>query len=237
MITIVLFSYKDEEIRSIRRVLSAYSIQHSWAECQVEVIRSSAELERVDAPVDILIPDVSDLAMVEAVKRHKAFYPPVRIFPIAGPDISPTAYVCPEIMPCGLFWRPVSQASVEPVVEQMMAMVHDQTVAPSQESFRISGKQKVQEIPYSTIVFFEAREKKIALRMREQELTFAATLSKLEEALPSEFIRCHKSFIVNRRHILSVDRTNASVILDNQMEIPISRSYKKLFWEAYHEDI
>lgn len=237
MITIVLFSHKAEEIRSIRRMLSAYSIQHSWAECQIEVISNSSELEQVVSPVDILIPDVSDLAMVEAVKRYKALYPPVRIFPIAGPDVPPTAYVCPKIMPCGLFWRPVSQASVEPVVDQMFAMVHEQTITPSQDSFRISGKQKFQEIPYSAIVFFEAREKKITLRMREQELTFAATLNKLEEMLPSEFIRCHKSFIVNRRHILSVDRTNSSVILDNQMEIPISRSYKKLFWEAYHEDI
>lgn len=237
MITIVLFSYKAEEIRSIRRVLSAYSIQHSWAECQIEVICNSTELEQIVSPVDILIPDVSDLAMVEAVKHYKALYPPVRIFPIAGPDIPPTAYVCPEIMPCGLFWRPVSQASVEPVVDQMFAMVHEQTITPSQDSFRISGKQKFQEIPYSAIAFFEAREKKITLRMREQELTFAATLNKLEEILPSEFIRCHKSFIVNRRHILSVDRTNSSVIMDNQMEIPISRSYKKLFWEAYHEDI
>lgn len=237
MITIVLFSHQEEEIRCIRRMLSAYSIQHSWADCQVEVIHDCAELDRIEDPVDILVPDVSDPAMVETIKRHKAVYPPVRIFPIAGPEVPPTAYVCPEIMPCGLFWRPVSQASAEPVVEQMMAMVHDQNVAPSQDSFRISGKQKIQEVPYSAIIFFEAREKKIALRLREQELTFSATLSKLEEALPPEFIRCHKSFIVNRRHILSVDRTNGSVILDNQMEVPISRSYKKVFWEAYHEDI
>ena len=74
------------------------------------------------------------------------------------------------------------------------------------------------------------------LRMQDQELVFSGTLSQLEEALPPEFIRCHKSFIVNQRHILSVDRTNAVILLDNRMELPISRSYRKAFWEVFRDD-
>ena len=83
------------------------------------------------------------------------------------------------------------------------------------------------------ILYFEARDKKIALRMQAEELSFNGTLSQLEQELPPEFIRCHKSFLVNRRHIVSVDRSNSSLILDNRMELPISRSYKKAFWEVF----
>ena len=237
MIKIAIFSRISEEIQCIRRVLTAYSFQHSWADCQIESASDQEDLEALQHTVDILICDVSAASVLEHIKAWKAQYPPVRIFPIAGPDVPPTAYVCPEIMPCGLFWRPVSPESAQPVVEQMMAVLHDQIVPPTQESFRIAGKQKIQDVPFASILFFEAREKKLALRMQEQELSFSGTLSKLEEDLPPEFIRCHKSYIVNRRHILSVDRTNGTVTLDNQMELPISRSYRKTFLEVYQDDV
>lgn len=237
MIRVVLFSDIAEEIQCIRLVLAAYSVRHSWADCQVKVITNCRDLKALDDTADVLISDVSDLEVVKLIKAQKASYPPMRVFPIAGPDIPPTTYVCPEILPCGLFWRPISQKSAYPIVEQMMAVMHDQAIPPSQRCFRISGKQKIQEIPYTSILFFEAREKRIILRMREQELVFGGTLGKLEEDLPEEFIRCHKSFIVNRQHIMSVDRTNSSMLLDNRMELPISRSHKKTFWEVYHADI
>ncbi len=233
MIRITLFSGIAEELRCIRRTLSAYSIQHSWADCQVDMISDLADLENIKHQVDILVADVSNSRAVAALKAQKAKYPPMLVFPVAGPEVPPTSYVCPEIMPCGLFWRPISQSSVQPVVEQMMACVHDQLIPPSQNSFRISGKQKIQDIPYSSILYFEAREKKLALRMQEQEMVFPGTLSQLEQTLPGDFIRCHKSFLINRRHVLSVDRTNSSIVLDNRMEIPLSRSYKKAVLEVF----
>lgn len=233
MINIMVYSSIPEEVQCIQELLTTYSMQHSWADCQVKVVYDGIHLHHLEKGIDILISDVSNPQIVESLKVGKSEYPPMLVFPIAGSDVSPTVYVCPEIMPCGLFWRPVSRKSAWPIIEQMMARIHDQTIPKSKSSFRISGKQKVQEIPFKEIVFFEAYDKKIILRMQEQELTFSGTLSQLEQELSHDFIRCHKSFIVNRRHILSVNRTNASISLDNQMEIPISRSYKKSFWEVF----
>ena len=236
MIRIAIYSSSQEELLCIRRLLTTYSIQHSWADCQVTVLQSCKQLGENQQTVDILIADVSDPQAVEMMKAQKAQYPPVLIFPIAGADITPTRYVRPEIMPCGLFWRPVTAASAQPVVEQMMACIHDQVIPSSQSSFRISGKQKIQDIPFGSILFFEAREKKLALRLQEQEILFPGTLAQLETELPPEFIRCHKSFLVNQAHILWVDRSNSVIVLDNQMELPISRGYKKVFWEVFRDE-
>lgn len=236
MIKILLYSHDPEEVQCIRRMITSYSIQNNWADCQVEVITAPAKLQDADQPLDIIIADVSHPQAVECIKLFKSKYPPMLVFPIAGAETPPTVYVCPEIMPCGLFWRPVRQSTARPIIDQMMARIHDQTIPPSQSSFRIAGKQKIRDVPFSAILFFEAREKKIGLRMRDQELAFSGTLSQLEEELPADFIRCHKSFLVNRRHIMSVDRSNSIIVLDNQMELPISRSYKKAFWEVYRDD-
>ena len=237
MIKVLLYSSFPEEVQCIRRMITSYSIKNNWADCQVEAVTSLAGLQDAQQPGDIMIADVSHPQAVEILKNCKSQYPPMLVFPIAGPEVPPTVYVCPEIMPCGLFWRPVRQSTARPIVDQMMARLHDQTIPPSQSSFRIAGKQKIRDVPFSAILFFEAREKKLNLRMQDQELAFSGTLSQLEEELPADFIRCHKSFLVNRRHIMSVDRSNSVIILDNQMELPISRSYKKAFWEVYHDDI
>lgn len=236
MIKVLLYSSNPDELQCIRRLLTAYSIQNNWADCQVEAVSSVAGLQETEQQADIMIADVSTPEAVEILKERKALYPPMLVFPIAGPEVAPTVYVCPEIMPCGLFWRPIRQSTSRSVVEQMMARLHDQTIPPSWSNFRIAGKQKIRDVPFNAILYFEARDKKIELRMRDQELAFSGTLSQLEEELPGDFIRCHKSFLVNRRHILSVDRSNSLVVLDNQIELPISRSYKKAFWEAYHHD-
>ena len=236
MIKVLLYSSDPDELQCIRRLLTSYSIQNNWADCQVEAVSSPVSLQEAELQADILIADVSNLQAVEILKERKALYPPMLVFPIAGPEVPPTVYVCPEIMPCGLFWRPIRQNTARPIVDQMMARLHDQTVPPSQSSFRIAGKQKIRDVPFSAILYFEARDKKLELRMRDQELVFSGTLSQLEEELPGDFIRCHKSFLVNRRHIMSVDRSNSLIVLDNQMELPISRSYKKAFLEVYHDD-
>ena len=236
MIRIALYSSSPGEVQCIYELLMAYSIQYSWADCQVETLDSCACLRDMSQLVDVLISDVSNPGAVEEMKVQKARHPMLQVFPIAGAEIPPTVYVCPEIMPCGLFWRPVSLKSAQPVVEQMMARFYIQAVPRSENRFRISSKQKIQDVPFSMILFFEAREKKIALCMQDQELFFHGTLSQLEKELPKEFVRCHKSFLVNRRHVLSIDRRNSSLTLDNQMALPISRSYKKAFLEVFYDD-
>lgn len=232
MIQIVVYSPAAEEVRCIRQLLSAFSIRHSWADCQVCVAGNLSGLLEQEG-MDILISDVSDPGAPETLKTLRCKYPGVLMFPIAGPEVPPTVYVCPQIMPCGLFWRPVVRDSANPVVEQMMDRIHSQFVPRSQSNFRISGKQKTRDVPYSDILCFEARDKKLVLRIREEELVFAGTLSQLEERLPGEFIRCHKSFLVNRNHIVSVNRSTDTITLDDGLELPISRGCKKTFWEVY----
>lgn len=236
MITIVLYSPLQEEIRHIRQLVSAYSIRHSWADCHVDVVADTGKLAQIQL-ADILISDVSEPGATDALKTVRARCPAALVFPIAGPEVPPTLYVCPQIMPCGLFWRPMGLETARPVIEQMMSAIHDQAVPRSQSSFRISGKQKTQDIPYSKIIFFEARDKKLVLRLREQELTFSGTLSQLTEQLPPEFIRCHKSFLVNREHIVSVDRSSDMIDLDDGSALPISRGCKKSFWEVYRDGV
>ena len=50
------------------------------------------------------------------------------------------------------------------------------------------------------------------------------SLKRLEERLPNYFMRIHRSYIINLRHIQEVSKTR--VLLDNEILLPIGDLYK-----------
>lgn len=63
--------------------------------------------------------------------------------------------------------------------------------------------------------------------VKESFITSSTRLNDLERELPTFFIRCHKSYLVNMHHIRSFDRTTATILLDTPrpVSIPIGRKY------------
>lgn len=63
--------------------------------------------------------------------------------------------------------------------------------------------------------------------VRETFVTSGIRLSDLEQTLPSFFVRCHKSYVINLHHIRSFDRKSASILLDTPRPtlIPVGRKF------------
>lgn len=63
--------------------------------------------------------------------------------------------------------------------------------------------------------------------VKESFITSGTRLNDLECTLPSCFVRCHKSYLVNTHHIRSFDRSNATILLDTPrpVSIPVGRKY------------
>ena len=59
------------------------------------------------------------------------------------------------------------------------------------------------------------------------------TLKALEQQLPKQFIRCHRTVIVNINKVMKL--TNTDVILSDQSVYPVSESYLKRMREAFLE--
>ena len=91
-----------------------------------------------------------------------------------------------------------------------------------EEAFQLEVRGDVRRIPYREILFFEAGNKRLTLHMQRREIPFAGTLEKLAEELPEEFIRVHKSFIVNRSAITEIRYGQNLVILGGGSTVHIS---------------
>lgn len=88
-------------------------------------------------------------------------------------------------------------------------------------------------MPFSEVTYLEAKEKKTYVNGNEHSGTHKNTLQEFEFLLPKDdFIRCHRSFIVNVNHIKEIfPDTHSTFILsmDNGDRVPVSQSYSSYF--------
>ena len=81
-------------------------------------------------------------------------------------------------------------------------------------------------VPYSKIYYLEVREKKIFVRLKDKEYSKYGTLENVLKELSDDFIRCHRSFAVNKHYIDRVKLSENAIYLEHNIMVPLSRSYK-----------
>ncbi|MFT5821947.1 MAG: DNA-binding LytR/AlgR family response regulator [Crocinitomix sp.] len=89
----------------------------------------------------------------------------------------------------------------------------------------VKADHKLYKILYSDIKYIEGMREYVSFHISTGRITALMSLKSLEEKLPSKhFIRCHKSFIVNKNIVSALD--SGSLIL-GEKSIPIGQSYKE----------
>ena len=89
-----------------------------------------------------------------------------------------------------------------------------------------SGQQH--KINFNEILFVESIKDYVNIKTENQEYIVLDTLKSLENQLPENFARVHKSFILNLNKIEKIDIKN--VFLNSGKEIPIGETYKSEFF-------
>lgn len=184
-----------------------------------------------ERPADIICADITIFQGIEQVEAIRKKYPQAALVLIADMTISPVNYMKPSILAAALLLKPLQQLHVEQVMKEIFQRYIEQT--QEEELLVIETREKKYRIPYSKIMYFEARSKKIYVCTPNYEYGFYETMDHLEEQYSKQFIRCHRSFLVNRRMIENVKLSQNCLTLQGGIEIPLSRSYKGQIKELY----
>lgn len=92
-------------------------------------------------------------------------------------------------------------------------------------------------LPLSKIWYIEAMAHQSILYTEDEKYTLRSSIGEAVRQLAGrkEFVRCHRSYLVNIQHIAAI--TKPELILDDKRRLPLSRSAEKevnrLFVEAY----
>ena len=84
---------------------------------------------------------------------------------------------------------------------------------------------KWQSIKLDEIIYMEKLINKTVITTSIGKFSCSKTLDKMEELLPENFIRCHRSFIINSDKIISINKKSKEVLLENNIICPINNKF------------
>jgi two-component system LytT family response regulator len=97
----------------------------------------------------------------------------------------------------------------------------------------VSDKGQQNIIPIESIIAIEAQESYCIIHTTDKKIVASKNLKHFETVLESlpQFIRVHKSWMVNKEHIKNYSKSDLSIQLSNGVTTKLSK-YKKAEFEA-----
>ncbi len=232
----------DEELaRSIvREYLASHSEVAIVAECAngFEAVKTITELKPDIIFLDIQMPKLNGFEVLELIDEH-----PAVIFTTAYDEYALRAF---EVHAVDYLLKPFSQERLDEALAialTRIASVRDAalktlvTSARKQETILqrllVRDGTKVHVIPVEQIDFIEAQDDYVCIRAEGKKHLKQEPLASLEEQLdPKQFVRIHRSFILNIERIAKIEpyaKDSRVAVLKDGTSLQVSRAgYAKL---------
>ncbi|MEA4915167.1 MAG: LytTR family DNA-binding domain-containing protein [Christensenella sp.] len=132
-------------------------------------------------------------------------------FAIAGYDVSALHYV-------------VKEKTSDEKFEEIFLRACERKSRRESEVLVLTCAGESRCIPLEDIRYFEIQQRIVTVVYAKERFEFYSTMMRLEEQLFNRgFVRTHKSFLVSKRFIRSIDSTR--VLLDTGEELPVGKRY------------
>ena len=228
MISILVYDQNKNE-----REILIHQTKESVAYCSDEMLnikvaaneKQGQEYIRQNDVLDVAYMEVTNPGGINLTKHFREVYALSQIVLIADSSISPMEYMTPDIRAVSLLLRPFSIEQCKCVIRRFFQTFYNRQ--SEQQSMVIENQQGKIIVPFSKIYYLEVRGKKVYIRLKEKEYSQYGTLDAIQRELPDEFMRCHRSFVVNTGYINRVKLSENMIYLENEMTVPLSRSYKQ----------
>lgn len=221
----------DDEPLAIK-LLSGYVSKTAFLELSGAFNSSLQALEYLEThPVDLIfldiqMPDLSgiDLARVIGNRARLIFVTAFERYALEGFRLDAVDYL---LKPFG--YDEFLKAALK--ARRLIDPPQPATPPETEDFLFVKTAYKIRKIRYPDILYIEGLKEyvRIFLKDEPQPLTSIMSLKSLEQKLPAkQFMRIHRSFIVNLHHIDTIER---SKLVFGKVQIPVSDQYKEKFQE------
>lgn len=114
-------------------------------------------------------------------------------------------------------------------VEDCVLRLFDDISGLTKKFVRINNKNTI--IAESDIKYIKKDGMKLIFHTENREYEIYSSFLKIQDSLPSNFVRCHKSFIVNIDNVTKVE-SNKNIVYFNDSSCDIGPKYKNKFLEV-----
>lgn len=181
-----------------------------------------------DSLTDIIYYEVVNQHDVDGLRRLRKKEKRAVLMILTSPSVSPMQYLKPGIAPDMLLLRPFSPKEFDEVNTEFFDAFMESMNSPNTKSnFVLNSRDGRTVIPYDKILFFEASNKKINLRMEYEEYDFYDSIENLQNIAPDYFVRCHRSYLINTKKVRKVKMADGLIEMESGAVVPLSRTYKQ----------
>lgn len=232
MVSVLMYGCKQDEIQILRDVIK--DIVAMRLDERLEIIKIESITDEVLNSVgtaEIGFVDIIEKNGLKIAKDFRMKFPSMDIVIISDSTVSPIHYLTPDIRAASLLLRPFAYSEIKNNLEQLFSTMQLRELSDD-KVIVFREENEYHRVPYSQILYFEARNKRVYIRLSGREYGMHGGMDVLEKELPDCFRRCHRGFIVNVGYIREVWYSKNCIVLKNDVEIPLSRSYKTSIKEA-----
>jgi len=134
--------------------------------------------------------------------------------------------------------KPLDIDELDKVIEKIKVKLSQRKTNPFPDKIFLFLNDGIEIINFDTIVSIEASSNYSIFHLDNGETILASkTLKEFEQKLPKDqFLRCHRSYIVNYKHIVKYINKNGNYLeLSNNKQIPLSENKKDYFLGFFNE--
>lgn len=103
--------------------------------------------------------------------------------------------------------------------------------ATNKKRIILESEQGSVAVALDDIIYLEAFSHKTKIVLNDRELFINESISSIEKRIGNDFYKCHRSYIVNIKHINSIRKYDT--VMDNGSTIPVSRRIYNDFNNAF----
>ena len=193
-------------------------------EISLHMFSSGEELLSYNGQIDILFLDIQmkDMDGMETARKLRA--DKFRGFLVFITVLKEMVFQSFEVQAYDYLVKPVDKKQFEKTMERLYASTQN----ASEDSLLVQKGYEGRIIPKDEIVFCEIIDRKIYLNLASGEVVdYYERIENLETKLDNRFYRCHRSYLINLKHLKGYK--NGTAYMDNGKEIPVSRLRSKEF--------
>ncbi|MEI6101361.1 MAG: LytTR family DNA-binding domain-containing protein [Eubacteriales bacterium] len=170
--------------------------------------------------LDIFLPDGNGMDAAKQIRKYDPFLP--IIFITRSSEYMGEGY---EVWAMHYLIKPAAYSDIALCMDRVIQLKRQNTELVF--SYKSDGMLRV--IAYSDIYYFQSNQHYIEAHTKKEQIRFRGNINSLETELPSQFLRCNRSTIVNLSYLYSYDaKTNGrNVKLLNSDNIHVGDFYAK----------
>ena len=110
------------------------------------------------------------------------------------------------------------------LVQLPIALNDESKEVPLDNHIYVNENKKFIKLEFDAITYVESMKDYVKIHLSDKSVVTKETISSFSVKLPAEFLRIHRSFIVNTKKVTAFTKVDVEI---NETELPIGSSYKE----------